>query len=138
MPVPKFRYQEPFPLESDTTSYRLLTRDYVSLTAFEGQDVLKVDPEALVILTNEAIRDVSFLLRSGHLEKVAAILKDPEASANDKGVALAMLRNAEISAKGILPFCQDTGTATIIAKKGQRVWTGVNDAEYLSKGIYKT
>ncbi|HJZ10773.1 MAG TPA: fumarate hydratase, partial [Acidobacteriota bacterium] len=138
MPVPEFRYQEPFPLESDPTSYRLLTRDYVSLTAFEGQDVLKVDPEALVILTNEAIRDVSFLLRSGHLEKVAAILKDPEASANDKGVALAMLRNAEISAKGILPFCQDTGTATIIAKKGQRVWTGVNDAEYLSKGIYKT
>ena len=84
------------------------------------------------------MRDVSFLLRPAHLEKVAAILDDPESSPNDRGVAVAMLRNAEVAAKGVLPLCQDTGTATIAGKKGQQVWTGVNDAEYLSKGVYKT
>jgi len=138
MPVAEFHYQDPFPLTKDDTHYRLLTQDHVSVAHFDGQDVLKVDPEGLVLVANEAFRDVSFLLRSAHLEKVAAILKDPEASANDRGVALAMLRNAEVAAKGILPFCQDTGTATIIGKKGQRVWTGVKDEEYLSRGVYKT
>ncbi len=138
MATPEFVYQEPLPIEKDTTRYRLLTKDYVSVTNFEGKEILKVDPAALTLLANVAIRDVSFLLRTAHLEKVAAILKDPKASDNDRYVALAMLRNADTAAKGILPFCQDTGTATIVAKKGQRVWTGVRDEEYLAKGVYKT
>ena len=138
MAIPQFVYQDPLPLGKDTTNYRLLTRDHVSVTQFDGKDILKIEPDALTLLANEAIRDVSFLLRTAHLEKVAAILKDPEASANDRYVALAMLRNADTSSKGILPFCQDTGTATIFGKKGQQVWTGVKDEEYLTKGVYKT
>ena len=138
MATPEFVYQDPFPLEKDTTKYRLLTREHVSLTKFDGKEILKIEPQALTYLANVAIRDVSFLLRTAHLEKVAAILKDPEASANDRYVALAMLRNADTSSKGILPFCQDTGTATVVAKKGQQVWTGVKDEEYVAKGIYKT
>ena len=138
MAIPQFVYQDPLPLGKDTTNYRLLTRDHVSVAQFDGKDILKIEPEALTFLANEAIRDVSFLLRTAHLEKVAAILKDPEASANDRYVALAMLRNADTSSKGILPFCQDTGTATIFGKKGQQVWTGVKDEEYLTRGVYKT
>jgi fumarate hydratase class I len=134
----RVRLSRPLPIEKDTTSYRLLTKDYVSVTNFEGEEILKVDPAALTLLASVAIRDVSFLLRTAHLEKVAAILKDPKASDNDRYVALAMLRNADTAAKGILPFCQDTGTATILAKKGQRVWTGVKDEEHLAKGVYKT
>lgn len=138
MSVPEFKYQDPFPLGKDDTEYRLLTKDFVSSAQFDGREILKVDPEALVLVANEAMRDVSFLLRTGHLQKVAAILEDPEASDNDRGVALAMLRNADVAAKGILPFCQDTGTATIVGKKGQQVWTGAKDEEYLSKGVFKT
>jgi len=138
MATPEFVYQDPLPIEKDATRYRLLTKDYVSVTEFEGHEILKVDPAALTLLANVAIRDVSFLLRTAHLKKVAAILKDPNASSNDRYVALAMLRNADTAAKGILPFCQDTGTATIVAKKGQRVWTGVKDEEYLARGVYKT
>jgi fumarate hydratase, class I len=138
MATPEFIYQDPLPLEKDTTKYRLLTKDYVSVTKFDGKEILKIEPEALTLLASVAIRDVSFLLRTAHLEKVAAILKDPQASDNDRYVALAMLRNADTSSKGILPFCQDTGTATIFAKKGQQVWTGVKDEEYLAKGAYKT
>jgi fumarate hydratase, class I len=138
MATPEFVYQDPVPIEKDTTRYRLLTKDYVSVTQFEDKEILKVDPAALTLLANVAIRDVSFLLRTAHLEKVAAILKDPQASSNDRYVALAMLRNADTAAKGILPFCQDTGTATIVAKKGQRVWTGVKDEEHLARGVYKT
>ena len=138
MATPEFVYQDPLPLEKDATKYRLLTKDYISVTKFEGKDILKVEPEALTLLANVAIRDVSFLLRTAHLEKVAAILKDPQASDNDRYVALAMLRNADTAAKGILPFCQDTGTATVVGKKGQQVWTGVKDEEHLAKGIYKT
>jgi fumarate hydratase class I len=138
MATPEFVYQDPLPVEKDATKYRLLTKDYVSVTRFEGKDILKVEPEALTLLANVAIRDVSFLLRTAHLEKVAAILKDPQASDNDRYVALAMLRNADTAAKGILPFCQDTGTATIFGKKGQQVWTGVKDEEHLAKGVYKT
>ena len=138
MAIPQFVYQDPLPLGKDTTNYRLLTRDHVSVAQFDGKDILKIEPEALTFLANEAIRDVSFLLRTAHLEKVAAILKDPDASANDRYVALAMLRNADTSSKGILPFCQDTGTATIFGKKGQQVWTGVKDEEFLTKGVYKT
>ncbi len=138
MAAPAFVYQEPFPLEKDETKYRFLTKEHIGLQPFDGKEILKIAPEALTLLASEAIRDVSFLLRTAHLEKVAAILKDPEASENDRFVALAMLRNAETSAKGILPFCQDTGTATVFGKKGECVWTGSRDAEYLSKGIYQT
>jgi fumarate hydratase class I len=136
--MPEFSYQDPFPQGKDTTKYRLLTKDYVSVGKFDGAEVLKVDPEGLAFLAHQALRDVSFLLRPAHNEKVAAILADPEASANDRGVALAMLRNAEVSANFVLPFCQDTGTATIVGKKGQRVWTGARDEEYLTKGVYRT
>jgi fumarate hydratase class I len=137
MPVPPFRYQEPFPLRHDETPYRLLTRDFISVDRLAGREILRVDPDALAHLAGQAMRDCSFLLREAHLRQVAAILDDPAASANDRYVALTMLRNAEVSAEGILPFCQDTGTATVIAKKGELVWTGANDAEYLSKGIYQ-
>jgi fumarate hydratase class I len=131
-------YHDPFPLGSDKTPYRLLTKDHVSVAQFDGADVLKVAPEALTLLAREALRDASFLLRPAHLAQVAAILEDPEASDNDRGVALALLRNAEVSAHLVLPFCQDTGTATVFAKKGQRVWTGVKDEEYLTRGIHDT
>ncbi|MBI2991013.1 MAG: fumarate hydratase, partial [Deltaproteobacteria bacterium] len=138
MATPEFIYQDPFPLEKDGTKYRLLTREHVSVSRFEGREILKVEPEALTLIAGEGLRDISFLLRTAHLEKVAAILKDPQASDNDRYVALTMLRNADISSKGILPFCQDTGTATIFGKKGQQVWTGARDEEHLSRGVYKT
>jgi len=134
----EFNYQDPFPLSKDDTTYRLLTKEYISTTKLDGEEILKIQPEGLVFLANQAMRDVSFLLRRKHNEQVARILSDPESSNNDRGVAIAMLRNAEVSAKFELPFCQDTGTATIIGKKGQRVWTGCKDEEYLSKGVFKT
>jgi fumarate hydratase class I len=136
--MPEFTYAEPFPKTKDTTSYRRVPGDFVSVGAFEGQEILKVEPEALRVIAREAMHDVSFFLRTAHLEKVAAILDDPEASPNDRGVALAMLRNAEVSAEGVLPLCQDTGTATVVAKKGQRVWTGARDEEWISRGIFDT
>jgi fumarate hydratase class I len=135
--MPAFTYQDPFPLGKDTTKYRLLTKEYVSTTKFDGKEILKVEPEGLAFLAHQALRDVSFLLRPEHLEQVAAILSDPEASPNDRGVTIALLRNAEVAAKFILPLCQDTGTATIVGKKGQQVWTGARDEEYLSKGVHK-
>lgn len=138
MAVPEFYYQERFPLGEEETEYYLLTRDFVSLTQFEGKDILRVDPKGLELLAKTALHDTSFMLRTGHVRQLAAILADPEASKNDKFVALVLLRNAEIAAKGILPLCQDTGTATIVAKKGQRVWTGADDYEALSRGIFQT
>ena len=135
--TPEFKYQPMFPMAKDeTTQYRLLTKDYVSTAEFEGKKILKVKPEALSLLARTAMRDVSFFLRPAHLKLVAKILDDPEASDNDKSVALTMLRNAEVASMGKLPLCQDTGTATIVAKKGQRVWTDSCDEEYLSKGVY--
>ena len=136
MSKPSFVYQDPFPIEGDATEYRLLSREGVSTVLFEGQEVLKVAPEALSFLARAAMHDCSFMLRTAHLKQVAAILEDPEASDNDRYVALTLLKNAEIAAQGILPFCQDTGTATITGKKGQRVWTGGSDAECLSRGVY--
>jgi len=133
-----FAYQDPFPLQRDDTQYRHLTSDFVSVAEFDGDEVLKVDPEGLTRLAREAMRDVSFLLRPKHLKQVAAILADPESSPNDRGVAMAMLRNAEVAADGVLPFCQDTGTATVYGKKGQQVWTGGGDEEAISKGVYET
>jgi len=138
MATPEFKYQDPFPLGPDSTKYRLLTKEGVSVATFEGKEVLKVDSSALTLLANQAMRDVSFLLRPEHNEMVAKILSDPEASMNEKGVAIAMLRNAEVASQFVLPICQDTGTATIVGKKGQQVWTGVKDEEFLSKGVYKT
>ena len=138
--MPQFVYQEPFSLAADRTTYRKLegSEQYVKLAEFGGQVVVCVDPEALAVLAHEAMRDVSFLLRRSHNEQLAAILADPEASDNDRGVALAMLRNAAVSARFRLPICQDTGTATVIAKKGQQVWTGGGDEERLAYGIYRT
>ncbi|MCF3649994.1 fumarate hydratase [Synoicihabitans lomoniglobus] len=136
MPTPPFVYQDPFPLGKDETQYRLLSQEGISTTEFEGQTMLKVAPEALAFLAGQAFHDCSFTLRPKHLEQVAAILDDPEASDNDRYVATTLLKNAEIAAEGILPFCQDTGTAIIMGKKGQRVWTGANDAEWLSRGVY--
>ena len=133
-----FFYQDPFPLGPDTTEYELLTSDFVSTAEFEGKTILKVQPEALTLLAAEAIKAVNFTLRPAHLAQVAAILDDPEATDNDRMVALMLLKNAEIAAKGILPACQDTGTATVVGKKGQQVWTGCDDAEFLSKGIHQT
>ncbi|MCW2475053.1 MULTISPECIES: class I fumarate hydratase FumA [unclassified Symbiopectobacterium] len=133
-----FYYQEPFPLSKDNTQYRLISSDYVSITQFEGEEILKIDPQALTLLAQQAFHDASFMLRPAHQQQVADILHDPEASENDKYVALQFLRNSEIAAKGILPTCQDTGTAIIVGKKGQRVWTGSNDAEALSRGVYNT
>jgi fumarate hydratase class I len=138
MATPPFKYQEPFPLGKDETAYYLLTQEGISTSVFEGKEILKVEPEALTRLANACFHDCAFFLRPEHQKQVAQILSDPEASENDRFVALTMLRNAEISAKGILPFCQDTGTATIVAKKGQQVWTGGGDEEALSKGVYKT
>ncbi|MDR1682119.1 MAG: fumarate hydratase [Candidatus Symbiothrix sp.] len=138
MATPPFKYQAMFPMGYDDTEYYLLTKDGVSVSTFEGKEMLKVKPEALTRLTKACFHDCAFYLRPAHQKQVAAILSDPEASDNDKYVALTMLRNAEVSAKGILPFCQDTGTATIVAKKGQQVWTGGGDEEALSKGVYKT
>ena len=134
----EFKYQEPFPMEKDKTEYYLLTKEHVSVSEFEGAEILKVEPEGLTKLARAAMYDCSFFLRPEHQRQVGAILTDPQASENDKYVALTMLRNAEISAKGQLPFCQDTGTATVYAKKGQRVWTGGGDEEAISKGIYQT
>ena len=133
-----FHYQHPFPLGEDKTEYYLLTKDYVSLSEFEGKPILKIAPEGLTAMANAAFRDVSFLLRRAHNEQVAKILSDPEASENDKYVALTFLRNAEVAAKGKLPLCQDTGTAIIHGEKGQQVWTGYCDEEALSLGVFKT
>ena len=138
MATPPFKYQEPFPLGPDTTEYYLLTKDYVSVSEFEGQPMLKIAKEGLTAMANAAFRDVAFMLRPEHNEQVAKILSDPEASDNGKFVALTFLRNAEVSAKGQLPFCQDTGTAIIHGEKGQHVWTGYCDEEALSLGVYKT
>jgi fumarate hydratase class I len=138
MAIPAFTYQPPFPTGKDTTEYYLLTKDYVSVANFNGKEMLMVQPEGLTAMANAAFRDVAFLLRPEHQRQVAAILADPEASENDKYVALTFLRNAEVSAKGLLPFCQDTGTAIIVGKKGQQVWTGGGDEAALSLGVYKT
>ncbi len=135
---PPFTYQKMFPLGEDRTEYRLLTNEWVETAEFEGQTIVKVVPEALTYLAETAMREISFKLRTEHLEKVAAILDDPEATENDRTIALTMLRNAEVSAHGVLPFCQDTGTAIVFGKRGQRVWTGGGDEAALSRGVYNT
>ena len=136
--IPEFKYAHMFQHGEDTTEYYLLTKEGVSVSEFEGQPILKVTPEALTLLSRTAFRDVSFMLRRAHNEQVAKILNDPEASDNDKYVALTFLRNAEVACKGQLPLCQDTGTAIIHGEKGQHVWTGFCDEEALSRGVYDT
>ena len=135
---PPFHYQPMFEHGEDKTEYYLLTKDYVSVSEFEGKPILKIEKEGLTAMANAAFRDVSFMLRRSHNEQVAKILSDPEASDNDKYVALSFLRNSEVACKGQLPTCQDTGTAIIHGEKGQQVWTGFCDEEALSLGVYKT
>ena len=138
MTTPAQTYYPPFPLAKDDTEYRNLSVDHVEVVPFGDSEILRVDPEALTLLSRQALRDTSFLLRTRHLEQVATILDDPEASDNDRNVALTLLRNAEEAAHGVLPLCQDTGTATVYAKKGQQVWTGGNDEEFITRGILDT
>ena len=133
----EFQYQEIFEHSADTTTYRKLTSDYVSTATFEGQEIVKVRPEALTLLAREAMDDVSHLLRSNHLKQLANILDDPEASDNDRFVAVELLKNANIAAGRVLPGCQDTGTAIALGYKGQQVFTSVDDAEALSRGIFE-
>ena len=131
----EYTHRELMPLGQDQTPYRLLTSDFVSTVEFEGQTIVKVAPEGLTILADQAMRDASHLLRPGHLEQVRAIFDDPEASDNDRFVALDMLKNANIAAGGVLPMCQDTGTAIVMGKKGHSVWTDGRDEAALSAGI---
>ncbi len=133
-----FSFQEMFPLGDDETPYRKITSDHVSTASLQGKEVLVVDPQALTLLAKEAFHDISHLLRPGHLAQLRKILDDPEASDNDKFVALDLLKNANISAGGILPMCQDTGTAIIMGKKGDQVWTGGGDEAALAKGAMRT
>ena len=136
MPTAPFHYEPLFDPGTDDTQYRLLTSDHVSRKSFNGQDVLCVDPQALTLLSSKAFHDINFFLRPAHLKQVAAILDDPEASDNDRMVALTMLKNADVSSAGVLPFCQDTGTAIILGKKGHAVWS-TGDEAALSKGVYE-
>lgn len=138
MATKEFKYQEIFPLRGDTTEYYHLTSEYVHEEDFGGRKMLVVEPEALRTLARQAFHDIAFYLRPEHQEQVAKILSDPEASDNDRFVALTFLRNAEVAALGQLPFCQDTGTAIILGKKGQNVYTGGGDEEALSHGVYDT
>ncbi len=135
-----FTYQPPFPLGKDETVYRKIenSEKFVGANQFNGQEILQIDPEGLTVLANTAMRDLSFKLRPDHNRQVAKILDDRDSSENEKGVALAFLKNAEVASQFELPLCQDTGTAIIMGKKGQNVWTGANDSEHLSKGVFKT
>ncbi len=134
----EFKYQEPFPMGEDTTEYRLLTDQHVKIEKCGDRAILRVEPEALELLSREAFNDVSFYLRASHLQQLRDILDDPEATDNDKFVAYTMLLNQVVAAEGELPTCQDTGTAIASCKKGEDVYTGVDDAEYISKGVFET
>ncbi len=132
----EFKYDKMFPLGPDDTEYKQISKDYVSVEKFQGKDVLIVDPKALTFLSQTAFKEVAHLYRSEHLQQVRNIIDDPESSDNDRYIALELLKNAVISAEKIYPMCQDTGTAIIMGKKGQQVWTGSNDEEALSEGVY--
>ena len=133
-----FDYHPIFPLGEDGTIYKKLSDQHVSMDEFDGKPILKIDPEALTLLSKQAFADISHLLRSSHLQQLAKILDDPEASDNDRFVAYDLLKNANIAAGGILPMCQDTGTAIVMGKKGQNVWTGSSDEAAISRGIFET
>ena len=132
----EFTYQEMFPLGPDTTEYRRLTSDFVSDASFEGHAIVKIASEGLTLLAEQAFKDVSHLLRISHLLQLVKILNDSESSPNDRYVAIEMLKNAVIAAEGEYPMCQDTGTAVIMGKKGQQIWTGFSDEEALSRGVF--
>lgn len=134
----EFRYQDPYPIQKDDTAYKKLTSDYVKVEQLGDREILTIDPKGLELLAEEAMADVSFMLRSSHLESLRRIIDDPEATDNDRFVAYNLLQNAAVAAEGALPSCQDTGTAIVMGKKGENVYTGVDDGEYLSKGIYNT
>jgi fumarate hydratase, class I len=134
----EFRYQDPYPIQKDDTVYKKLTSDYVKVEQLGNREILTIDPKGLELLAEEAMADVSFMLRSSHLESLRRIIDDPEATDNDRFVAYNLLQNAAVAAEGALPSCQDTGTAIVMGKKGENVYTGVDDGEYLSKGIYNT
>ena len=128
-------FYDMFPLGPDQTSYRKLEGDFVTTAEFEGEEIVKIDPEALRALSEEAFRDINHLLRPSHLQQLANILEDSDASPNDRFVAFDLLKNANIAAGGVLPMCQDTGTAIIMGKKGRRVWTDGTDAAALGQGV---
>lgn len=136
--MPEFRYEETFQITDDQTPYKKLTGDYVTTRQLGEHEFLEVDPKGLTLLAQEAMQDVAHLLRPAHLASLESILKDPEASENDRFVATNLLENAVIAAEGVFPSCQDTGTAIVVGKKGERVLTGGDDKEALSEGIYKT
>jgi len=133
-----FQFQEIFEFGPDETEYRKLSSDHVSTALVDGRSILKVDEQALTWLAGEAMRDIAHLFRGEHLAKLRAILDDPESSENDRFVALELLKNANVAAAGVLPSCQDTGTAIVMAKKGENVFTGFNDEAALARGIHKT
>ena len=137
MPTPEFHFQELLPLGADATSYRRLTGDHVSTFEAAGQTFLRVAPEALTVLTRQAMHDIEHFLRPGHLAQLRKILDDPEASPNDRFVAMELLRNANIAAGGVLPSCQDTGTAIVMGKKGQLVFTGGGDESAIAQGVFQ-
>mgnify|MGYP005614626661 FL=1 len=133
-----FLYQDPYPILKDDTHYKKLTSDFVKVEQLGDREILVVDPKGLELLAQEAMDDVSFMLRSAHLQKLRNIIEDPEATDNDRFVAYNLLQNAAVAVEGQLPSCQDTGTAIVVAKKGENVYTGVEDGEWLSKGIFNT
>lgn len=133
----KFKFETLFPLGKDTTQYRLLTKEHIRMKEFEGKEILMVEPQALTLLASQAFKDVAHLYRSEHLEGLRKIIDDPESSDNDRYVALELLKNAVISSERVYPMCQDTGTAIVMAKKGQQVWTWSDDEEELSKGVFE-
>ena len=133
-----FIYQEPFPIEKDDTQYKKISSDYVKVDKIGDREILTIDPKALELLSEVAMNDVSFMLRTKHLQSLQNILNDPEATDNDRFVAYNLLQNATVAVEGELPSCQDTGTAIVMAKKGENVYTGADDAEWLSKGIFNT
>ncbi len=133
-----FIYQDPYPIQKDTTIYRKITSDFVKVVPFDDRAILKIDPKGIALLAEEAMNDVAFMLRSSHLEKLRKIIDDPEATDNDRFVAYNLLQNAVVAVEGQLPSCQDTGTAIVLAKKGEDVYTGVDDGEWLSRGIFTT
>ena len=136
--MPEFLYSDLLPTGDSDVVYRKVTDEYVSTFEAGGRQFLKVEAEGLRLLTAEAMRDIAHLLRPGHLAQLAQILEDPEASANDRFVAVELLKNANIAAGGVLPGCQDTGTAIIWGTKGERVITDVDDAEVFSRGVFDT
>ena len=133
-----FQYAPMFQIEKDETQYKLLTKDFVSVEKVGDREILRVDPKGLELLAEAAMADVSFMLRSAHLQSLRNIIDDPEATDNDRFVAYNLLENAAVAVAGALPSCQDTGTAIVMAKKGENVYTGVDDAEFLSRGVYNT